>query len=47
MVCPAQIKDTITCKDCGLCQVVDRKFAIGFKPHGNSAKKVIAIAKID
>ena len=34
MVCPAQLKDKITCKDCGLCQVKDRKFVIGFRVHG-------------
>lgn len=42
IVCPAQIKDSINCKKCGLCQVTDRKFHIAFKAHGTQKNKVLA-----
>jgi hypothetical protein len=46
IVCPNQLKDKITCIECGLCQQKDRKFAIAFKLHGigkNKAKKALQI----
>ena len=42
MVCPAQIKDKINCKSCGLCQKNDRNFVIAFKAHGSQKNKVLA-----
>jgi hypothetical protein len=41
-VCPAYLRDT-SCEKCGLCQKVNRKFAIGFPAHGtlkNVATKI-------
>lgn len=40
IICPNQLKDKITCIECGLCQQKDRKFAIAFKVHGIGKKKV-------
>lgn len=40
LVCPAQTSDTMTCAKCGLCANSKRNFIIGFKTHGNGAKKV-------
>lgn len=34
IVCPAQIRDEITCSNCGICQVSNRKVIVGFKAHG-------------
>lgn len=34
VVCPAQTCDNVTCSSCGICQVADRKFVVGFLPHG-------------
>ena len=40
VVCPATKGDRIQCANCGLCQMRDRKFIIGFPAHGVSKKKV-------
>lgn len=42
--CPAYRKDTITCSNCGICQMKDRKFIVGFPAHGASKKKASALA---
>lgn len=34
VVCPAQTCKNITCSTCGICQVSNRKFIVGFLPHG-------------
>lgn len=39
VVCPAQTSDKVTCSSCGLCQIADRKYVIGFRVHGMSKKK--------
>ena len=44
LVCPASLGKDITCASCGLCQKSNRSYAIGFLAHGNSRKKVTAIA---
>lgn len=41
VVCPAQSNDKTTCETCGLCQRVDRPYAIGFLAHGASKKKAL------
>jgi hypothetical protein len=42
--CPAQWNDPLTCEGCGngrpLCQRKGRDYAVGFKAHGNRARKV-------
>lgn len=44
VVCPAQTRDDVTCKSCGLCAVSTRDVIVGFLAHGVSAKKAEAIA---
>jgi len=38
--CPATYRDDVTCKQCKLCAVKNRKVIIGFPAHGNQAKIV-------
>lgn len=44
VVCPAQQRDDVTCKTCGLCAISTRDVIIGFLAHGVSAKRAEAIA---
>lgn len=39
VVCPAQSRDDVTCKSCGLCQRADRKVIVGFRAHGASKRR--------
>lgn len=34
VICPAQTQETMTCEQCRLCQVRDRKSVVGFLAHG-------------
>jgi hypothetical protein len=43
VICPAAIRDGITCASCGLCQR-QRSSIIGFPAHGTSKRKASAIA---
>jgi hypothetical protein len=43
IVCPAQTRDDVSCKDCGLCAISNRDVIIAFRAHGVSAKKAEAI----
>ena len=45
VTCPATYQDKTKCTDCGLCQVADRDFIIGFPVHGASKAKANLIAK--
>lgn len=45
VVCPAQLRDDVTCYSCGLCQRANRKVIVGFLAHGTRAKKADAIAR--
>lgn len=45
-ICPAQLKDDISCKTCQLCQKVERKVIVGFIAHGSSKAKVIKILAV-
>ncbi|WFP46039.1 hypothetical protein VIPPAEUMC01_00105 [Pseudomonas phage vB_VIPPAEUMC01] len=45
VACPAEKSDKVTCKSCGLCQVADREYIIGFRAHGTAKKTVDLIAK--
>lgn len=40
VICPAQLRDEISCEQCKLCQVRDRKSIVGFKAHGIAAKRL-------
>jgi hypothetical protein len=44
VICPAQTRDDVSCKTCGLCAVANRQAIIGFRAHGVSAKRAEAIA---
>ena len=44
VVCPATIRDNVSCATCGLCQKVNRDCIIGFPAHGNGRKVASAIA---
>ncbi len=45
VICPAENTDKVNCMSCGLCQVVDRDYIIGFRAHGTAAKTVELIAR--
>lgn len=52
VVCPAQLKEGVTCFTCELCQRRDRTVIVGFRAHGSKARiadakarKVIPIVK--
>lgn len=38
VVCPAQCRDDVTCKTCGLCSRSNRETIVGFRAHGMRAK---------
>lgn len=44
VVCPATVRDEVTCAKCGLCQRAGREYVIAFPAHGFQAKKAGAIA---
>jgi hypothetical protein len=43
-ICPATVSDNVTCADCGLCALVNRKAIIGFPAHGASKRKASNVA---
>lgn len=45
VICPAENSDKVTCLSCGLCQLAERDYIIGFRAHGTAAKTVELIAK--
>lgn len=44
VICPATIRDNISCATCKLCAVATRDFIVGFPAHGTSKKKAQAVA---
>ena len=38
VACPAEKSDRVTCATCGLCQIADRPYIIGFRAHGTRKK---------
>ena len=42
--CPAETSKTINCQTCRLCQRTNRKFIIGFYPHGSGKAKAATVA---
>jgi len=40
VVCPAQLRDDISCQTCELCYVPDRKSIVGFVAHGDRKKQI-------
>ena len=45
VVCPATIRDDVSCATCKLCAVAKRDFIVGFPAHGTSKRKADAIAR--
>lgn len=43
VICPATIRDNVSCSRCGLCQKANREYIIGFPAHGISFKRVNAL----
>jgi hypothetical protein len=44
VVCPATVRDDVTCSTCGLCARSSRSIIIGFPAHGTSKRKASAIS---
>ena len=44
VVCPATIRDNVSCATCGLCQIAKRDCIVGFPSHGTGKRKASAIA---
>ena len=42
-VCPAAVRDDVSCATCGICQHPTRKAIIGFPAHGSGKKKAQAM----
>lgn len=40
VVCPAQVREDVSCVSCGLCARKDRDYAIGFRAHGARWKAI-------
>lgn len=45
VVCPAVVRDDVTCSSCGLCARADRTAIVGFPAHGASRRKADAVAR--
>lgn len=45
VACPAEKSDKVSCYTCGLCQIAERDYIIGFRAHGTAAKSVEIIAR--
>jgi hypothetical protein len=46
VVCPATIRDDVSCSTCKLCAVSNREIIIGFPVHGTSKKKAARVFEI-
>jgi len=44
VVCPATVRDDVSCATCKLCAVVDRLAIVGFPAHGTSKRKAESVA---
>lgn len=45
VVCPATIRDDISCATCGLCAIAKRDAIVGFPAHGNGKRKAESVAR--
>ena len=45
VICPAQLREGVTCKTCRLCSRSDRSVIVGFIAHGSQAKGASLIAQ--
>jgi len=46
VVCPATIRDDVSCSTCKLCAVTDREVIIGFPLHGTQKKKAARVFEL-
>jgi hypothetical protein len=46
VICPAQLNDDFTCKDCGACAMLFREPIIGFLPHGAQRRCAERVANL-
>lgn len=44
VICPASVRDNVTCSSCGLCARSKRDYIIGFPAHGNNKRAIGEIA---
>ncbi len=44
VICPASVRENVTCSTCGLCANGKRQYVIGFPAHGNAKRAVDVIA---
>jgi hypothetical protein len=44
VICPASVREDVTCNTCGLCANGKRAYVIGFPSHGNAKRAVDLIA---
>jgi hypothetical protein len=45
VVCPAAIRDNVSCFTCQLCRRADRTVIVGFPAHGTGAKRADSVAR--
>lgn len=45
VVCPAAVRDDISCATCGLCSIATRSVIVGFPAHGTGQRKASAVAR--
>ncbi|HMG12890.1 MAG TPA: hypothetical protein VK571_06935 [Gemmatimonadaceae bacterium] len=44
VICPAQLREDVTCASCQLCSISQRKGIVGFRAHGQMKKTVTKIS---
>ena len=47
VACPAEKSDRVTCATCGLCQIADRPYIIGFRAHGSRKKTAESVTVVN
>lgn len=47
VACPAEKSDRVTCATCGLCQIADRPYIIGFRAHGTRKKTAERVTVVE
>ncbi len=46
VICPASVRDNVTCANCGICTRANREYIVGFPAHGTAHKTVSEMAKL-
>ena len=42
-ICPASVRDDVSCATCGVCAIVSRRTIIGFPAHGTGTAKAAKV----